>query len=355
MIPISKPLLGQEEIEAVKKVLNSGLLVYGREAKKFETDFSEYVGTKFAIATNSGTSALHTALSSIGVKGGDEVITTTFSFIATASCILMQGAKPILCDIDPKTYNISPDQIEKRITKKTKAIIVVHLYGQPCDMRPILDIAEDHGLFVIEDACQAHGAECNGKKVGSLGDIGCFSFYPTKNMTTGEGGMITTDDEEIARKARMIINHGRKDVYLHGILGYNYRMTEIAGAIGRVQLKKLDISNKKRINNARFYDEELDWVEKPYVADCVKHVYHQYTIRVKIRDKFIKYLEKNGIGYGLYYPIPIHRQPLFEGYRVTLPNAENASKEVVSIPVHPALSEAELKKVARVVNAYGRG
>jgi len=352
MIPISKPLLGTGEIEAVKKVLKSGFLTQGEKVREFEDNFSKYTKTKFAIATNSGTSSLHTALVSLGIKKGDEVVTTAFSFVASASCILMLGAKPVFCDIDPKTYNLDPDRIEGRMTKKTKAIIVVHLYGQPCDMKPILDVAGDRDVFVIEDACQAHGAEYYGKKVGSLGDVGCFSFYPTKNITTGEGGMITTDNGKIAEKARMIINHGQKVRYLHEILGYNYRMTDIAAALGNIQLKKLDTLNEKRRDNARLYDGELKGVENPYVMDHVKHVYHQYTIRVKNRRKFIKHLKNNEVGYGIYYPMPIHKQPLFKGYDIALPNAERASREVISIPVHPSLSKGELEKIVEVVNSY---
>jgi len=353
MIPISKPSLGRGEIEAVRRVLSSGYLVYGRKAKKFEEEFSRYIGTKFAVATNSGTSALHAAMAALGIGLGDEVITTPFSFIASASCILMQGAKLVFCDIDPKTYNIDPDRIEEKITKRTKAIIVVHLYGQPCDMGAITDIAKDNGLFVVEDACQAHGAEYRGKKVGSLGDIGCFSFYATKNMTTGEGGMITSNNAKVAEKARMLINQGQREKYLHEVLGYNYRITDIAAALGMIQLKRLDNFNERRKRNARFYDENLKGVEIPCVTPNVKHVYNQYTIRVKKRDGFIKHLEKNGIGYGIYYPIPIHKQAPFRGYDGAFPNAELASKEVVSIPVHPSLSKKDLKKIVKVVNSYG--
>lgn len=345
--------MGREEIDAARRVLSSGHLVYGREAKKFEEEFSRYVGTKFAVATNSGTSALHIALAALGIGRGGEVITTPFSFIATASCILMQGAKPVFCDIDPKTYNIDPNRIEEKITKKTKAIIVVHLYGQPCDMRAISDIAKDNGLFVVEDACQAHGAEYRGKRVGSLGDIGCFSFYATKNMTTGEGGMITSSDAKVAEKARMLINQGQRERYQHEVLGYNYRMTDIAAALGRVQLKRLDNLNERRKRNARFYDENLKGVEISCVAPDVKHVYNQYTIRVKKRDRFIEHLKKNGVGYGIYYPIPIHKQPPFRAHGAAFPNAELASKEVVSIPVHPSLSKKDLKRTVKVVNSCG--
>ena len=353
MIPISKPALDDTEIEAIKSVLDSGMLAQGKLVERFEESFAGYIGTKFAIATNSGTSALHTALASLGVKEGDEIITTTFSFIATASCILMQNAKPVFVDINQKTYNIEPHRIEQKITERTKAIIPVHLYGQPCDMGKIMEIAENHNVFVIEDAAQAHGAEYKGKKAGGFGDVGIFSFYPSKNMTTGEGGMLTTNNEEIAEKARMIRNHGQTERYMHEIIGYNYRMTNIAAAIGIAQLKKLDGLNERRIRNAEYYNKKLEAVEMPFVAEGVKHVFHQYTIRVKNRERFLKHLEKNEVGYGIYYPIPIHKQPLFKEYnKIKLEIAEKASEEVVSIPVHPALSDEERKYIVEVINLY---
>ncbi|MGB3459360.1 MAG: DegT/DnrJ/EryC1/StrS family aminotransferase [Halobacteriota archaeon] len=354
IIPIAKPMIEEEEIKAVEKVLKSGTLSQGPKVKEFEEEFAEYIGVDYAIATNSGTSALDTALASLGIRRGDEVITTTFSFVSTASCVSMQGAKPVFCDIDQKTYNINPDEIEKRINDRTKAVIVVHLYGQPCDMRRMMEICEDHNLALIEDACQAHGAEYRGQSVGSFG-VGCFSFYPTKNMTTGEGGMITTNDEEVAKMARMIRDHGQKKRYLHAMLGYNYRMTDIAAAIGLVQLKRLDQFNEQRVSNAMYYNGKLDneSIQKPFIAENVRHVFHQYTIRVKERDRFLKHLKINGVGYGIYYQIPLHKQPMFSEYnKLTLPEAERACKEVVSIPVHPALDKEKLKYIAGVVNAY---
>lgn len=353
IIPIAKPMI-EEAIKAVEEVLKSGALSQGPKVKEFEEEFAEYIGVEYAVATNSGTSALHTVLASLGIRKGDEVITPAFSFISTASCVLMQGAKPVFCDIDQKTYNINPEEIEKRINDRTKALIVVHLYGQPCDMRHVMDVCEDHDLTLIEDACQAHGAEYEGKKVGSF-RVGCFSFYPTKNMTTGEGGMITTNDDKVARTARMIRDHGQKERYLHTMLGYNYRMADIAAAIGLAQLKKLDWFNEQRINNATYYNRKLDneSIQNPSIAENVKHVFHQYTIRVKERDRFLTHLELTGVGYGIYYQIPIHKQPMFREYNnLTLPEAEHACEAVVSIPVHPALSKEELEYIAEVVNAY---
>ena len=353
-IPIARPMMSEEGIEAVKEVLNSGMLSQGPKVEEFEEEFAEYTGVEYAVATNSGTSALHTALASLEIRKGDEVITPTFSFVSTASCVLMQGAKPVFCDIDEKTYNINPDEIEKRINHRTKAVIVVHLYGQPCDMRRVMEICEDHNLALIEDTCQAHGAEYERQKVGSFG-VGCFSFYPTKNMTTGEGGMITTNNDKVAKMARMIRDHGQKERYLHAMLGYNYRMTDIAAAIGLAQLKRLDRFNEQRINNAMYYNGKLgnESIQKPFIAENVKHVFHQYTIKVKERNRFIAYLKANGVGYGIYYQIPIHKQPIFSEYnKLKLPEAEHACEEVVSIPVHPALGKEELGYVVEVMNAY---
>jgi len=350
MIPISKPEIGKEEIAAVTGVLESGMLAQGEVVEEFEDKFAAYIGTDYAIATNSGTSALHTALAAQGIKEGDEVITTAFSFFATASCVLMQNATPVFVDIDPKTYNIDPALIEAKISDRTKAIIPVHLYGQPCEMREIMDIAKANNLAVIEDAAQAHGAEYKAKKVGAIGDIGVFSFYSTKNIITGEGGMITTNNEEIAERARLIRNHGQSRRYFHDCLGYNYRMTNIAAAIGLVQLKKIDTLSLRRMSNARYYGEQLN-VKKPFVSPNVKHVFHQYTIRVKDRDKFQAHLERNGVGYGIYYPVPLSSQPLFDSNEL-FEVAELASKEVISIPVNPSLKRVDVEKVVKVVNGY---
>lgn len=350
MIPISKPEIGKEEIAAVTRVLESGMLAQGEVVEEFEDKFAAYIGTDYAIATNSGTSALHTALAAQGIKEGDEVITTAFSFFATASCVLMQNATPVFVDIDPKTYNIDPALIEAKISDRTKAIIPVHLYGQPCEMREIMDIAKANNLAVIEDAAQAHGAEYKAKKVGAIGDIGVFSFYSTKNIITGEGGMITTDNEEIAERARLIRNHGQSRRYFHDCLGYNYRMTNIAAAIGLVQLKKIDTLSLRRMSNARYYGEQLN-VKKPFVSPNVKHVFHQYTIRVKDRDKFQAHLERKGVGYGIYYPVPLPSQPLFDSNEL-FEVAELASKEVISIPVNPSLKRVDVEKVVKVVNGY---
>jgi dTDP-4-amino-4,6-dideoxygalactose transaminase len=358
MINISTPLLAREELEAVECVLQSGRLAQGPKVEEFEALFASYIGTKYAIATSSGTAALHIALLASGIGHGDEVITTPFSFIATANAILFCGAKPVFADIDKDTFCIDPGLIRAKITSKTRAVLPVHLYGQPCNMKEIVKICREHNLILIEDACQAHGAEYHGKKVGSFG-IGCFSFYPTKNMTTGEGGMITTDDSNIAERARMIRSHGQKERYIHELLGYNYRMTDIAAAIGICQLKKLDEFNRQRIQHARFLTEKLGKIRgliAPFVAPNVKHVFHQFTIKVTgdfsiPRDELKQRLKDKGIMTEVYYPLPIHKQPLYKelGYNASLPNAEKACEEVLSLPVHHLLTEEELDCIVETI------
>jgi perosamine synthetase len=356
MIPIAKPFIGDEEIKEVEAVLKSGFIAQGPKVAEFEGKFADYIGTRHAIATSSGTTALHVALLCAGIGKGDEVITTPFSFAATANSVLYVDAKPVFADIDPKTYNINPEKIEEAITDKTKAIMPVHLYGQPADMDPICKIAENHNLKVIEDAAQAHGAVYHGKKAGSIGNMACFSFYPTKNITTGEGGVITTDDDAFDKDARALRAHGESERYEHVILGYNFRMTDIAAAIGIVQLKRLDEFNEKRIENAEYLTEHIntiEGIEPPYVAKNVKHVFHQYTIMVKDgkRDELKEFLNNEGIGTGIHYPKPIYKQKLYEnlGYVAECPEAEKAAEEVLSIPVNPTLSAEDLGKIVSVL------
>ncbi|MCX6671990.1 MAG: DegT/DnrJ/EryC1/StrS family aminotransferase [Euryarchaeota archaeon] len=354
MIPIAKPLLGDEEKAAVLRVLESGMIASGPRTEEFEKKFAEFVGTKYAIATTSGTTALHLGLLSLGVKKGDEVILPDFSFIATANSPLFCEATPVFCDVDPKTFNIDPDKIKKLITKKTKAIMPVHLYGQAADMKPISEIAEDRDVNVIGDAAQAHGATYDGKMVGSFDDLECFSFYPTKNMTTSEGGMVTTNNDELAEKAISLRNHGREKTkwgYEHGCLGYNYRMTDIAAAIGIEQLKKLPKFNEIRRRNAQYFNDHLAGVEIPYVLPNAQHAYHQYTIKSKARDALIENLKKNEIGFGIYYPQPLHFYKHLKKYAHNdLKNSESLTNEVLSLPVHPALIKQDLEKIVEVVN-----
>jgi len=354
MIPIAKPIIDEDEISAVTVVLRSGIIAQGRKVEEFEEAFAQFIGTRYAVAVNSGTAALHIALLTHEIGKGDEVITSPFTFIATANSILFTGAKPVFADIEEDSFNIAPDSIAEKITPRTKAIMPVHLYGQPCDMKRIMKIAQEHGLVVIEDACQAHGAEYEGKRVGSFG-TDCFSFYPTKNMTTGEGGMITTDDKHIAEKARMIRSHGQRERYFHEILGYNYRMTDIAAAIGLCQLGKLEEFNSKRIENAKFLTKELGGIKgliPPSVKSNTRHVFHQYTVRITQdfgipRDELRQKLMDKGVGTEIYYPLPIHQQLPYQnlGYNDNLPNSEKAAMEVLSLPVHPSLTKKDLECV----------
>lgn len=357
-IQIANPQIDNEEIEQVISVLSSKAIAQGPKVEEFEQLFATYIGVKHAIAVNSGTAALHISLLAHEIGKGDEVITTPFSFIATANSILYTGAKPVFVDIRDDDFDIDVVQIEEKLTAKTKAILPVHLFGQPADMKTIRGIARDYDLIVIEDACQAHGAECDGKKVGTFG-TGCFSFYPTKNMTTGEGGMITTDDDEVATRARMIRNHGSQARYCHQLLGYNYRMTDIAAAIGICQLRKLDQFNNRRIANAEFLTDEMGRIEgliPPYIKPHIKHVFHQYTVRVTddfsiSRDELAHELAERGIETAIYYPMPIHRQPLYRdlGYQDQLPVSERAAQEVLSLPVHPSLTKEDLEYISQAL------
>lgn len=357
MIPIAKPLIGEEEKQAVLEVLKSGMLAQGPRVQAFEEAFAKYCGVKYAVATSSGTTSLHVALLAHGVGPEDEVITTSFTFIASANSILYVGARPVFVDIDPVTFNIRPDLLEAAITPRTKAIMPVHLFGLSADMNPIMEVAGHYGLAVIEDACQAHGAEYMGQRVGSFG-TGCFSFYPTKNITAAEGGMITTDDEEIVERCRVIRQHGMRRRYYHDELGFNFRMTDIHAAIGLAQMEKLERFNEARIANARYLSGHLQGVGIPVVPEGRRHVFHQYTTRIPDgqRDALLDGLRERGIGTGVYYPVPIHQQQFYEdmGYSLTLPETERAAREVLSLPVHPGLDLADLETVASAVNELCR-
>ena len=359
MISIAKPLIGEEEKQAVMEVLDSGIIAQGPRVKAFEQAFAEMCGVKHAVATSSGTTALHVALLCHQIGPGDEVITTPFTFIASANSILYTGARPVFVDIDPLTFNIDPNLIEPAITPRTKAVMPVHLFGLAADMHTIMEIAKRHSLHVIEDACQAHGASINGRQVGSFG-TGTFSLYPTKNITSAEGGMITTNDDKIAQEARVFRQHGMRRRYFHDELGYNFRMTDVHAAIGLAQLQKLKRFNQRRVGNARYLTANLEGVITPTSPDGYEHVFHQYTIRVPDgrRDALIQYLEDHGVGSGVYYPVPIHKQAYYAkrlGYDQQLPEAERAAEEVLSLPVHPALTKADLEKIVSTVNQFMRG
>ncbi|MEI7792463.1 MAG: DegT/DnrJ/EryC1/StrS family aminotransferase [Candidatus Berkelbacteria bacterium] len=367
MIKITQPIIGQEEIDAVVEVMKSGVIAQGPITAKFEEEFANFCGTKYASAMSNGTTALHAALYACGIKEGDEVITTPFTFVATANSILMQNATPVFVDIDPETYLIDPKEVVKKITSKTKAILPVDLYGQVYDVEEIGEIAKSNNLMIIEDACQAHGAEYKGKKSGTFGDAACFSLYATKNMVTGEGGMLTTDNEEINDKARMFRHHGQSEKvrYTYFDLGYNYRLTDIASAIGREQLKKLDSFTDARIRNATKLSEglkDIPGIVIPKVkADC-KHVFHQFTIRVTkdfplTRDELSEYLTKNEIGNAIFYPKPLHTFPQFEkfGYKLgDFPIAEAVSREVLSLPVYPLVTDENIEFIIKSIKEAGK-
>lgn len=354
MIPIAKPILENEEREAILRVLDSGCLAQGPEVSAFEKEFASFCNANFAVATSSGTTALHVALLSLNIGEGDEVITTPFSFIASSNSILYTGAKPIFCDIEKDTFNIDPKRIEALITPKTKAIMPVHLYGYPANMSAIAKIAKKHNLKIIEDACQAHGAKINGKMVGTFGDAACFSFYPTKNMTTSEGGMITFKNKENYEKSLLLRAHGMKQRYLHETLGYNFRMTDLGAAIGREQLKKLPDFNKKRQKNARYFLENIKSpkVTLPSVDEGFEHVFHQFTIKVENRDAVVKKITDAEIGTGIHYPIPLNEQPFYKtlGYISTTPVAKEIAQKVISIPVHPSLDSKQITYITKVIN-----
>lgn len=360
-ITIANPIIDVEEINEVVKVLKSGQLSQGKWVEEFENNFAKFCGTKHAVAVSNGTCALHLALLALGIKQGNEVITTPFTFIASSNSILYTGAKPVFVDIDPKTFNINSDLIEEKITSKTKAIMPVHLYGLPADMDKILKIAKKHKLYVVEDAAQAHGAMIGNQVVGSFGDLAAFSFYPTKNMTTGEGGMITTNNDSLAKKIRKLRNHGMEKRYYHDILGFNFRMTDIAAAIGIHQLKKLNKFNKKRAENAQFLTNnlsEIKEIQTPFIPLGFSHVFHQYTILIKSgkkrRDELVEYLNENGVMTMIYYPVPVHKQKFMKKMypNLRLKNAEMAAEWVLSLPIHPTVKKEDLEKITILIRRF---
>jgi dTDP-4-amino-4,6-dideoxygalactose transaminase len=354
-IPAACPLIGDEEREAVDRVLRSGMVAQGPEVAAFEAEFAALVDGRRCVALNSGTSALHMAFLAGGIGRGDEVIVPSFTFAATANSVALTGATPVFADIEPDQFNLDPDAAAAAITPRTKAIMPVHLYGHPAAMDRFTALADQHGLLLFEDAAQAHAASLHGRPVGAWGLAGSFSFYPTKNMTSGEGGMVTTSSDELARTVQLLRNQGMEKRYENEVVGFNTRMTDLHAAIGRVQLSKLAGWTKQRQANAAFLDENLLGVVVPPVTEGAVHVYHQYTIRVPghDRDAFAAELGRRGVGSGVYYPIPNHRLPSF-GLTLDLPETERAAREVLSLPVHPALSDADLQRVVEAVNTVAK-
>lgn len=355
-IPAARPLIGEEERAAVDRVLASGGIAQGPEVKAFEAEFgAHFTDGRECVATNSGTSGAHLGLLACGVGPGDEIIVPSFTFAATANSVALTGATPVFADIDVKTFCLDPASVEALVTEHTTAIMPVHLYGHPADMTALQAVADKHGLRIYEDAAQAHGAAINGKPVGTFGDFGMFSLYPTKNMTAGEGGMDSCATPEIARKIRLLRNQGMEKRYENEVVGFNARMTDIHAAIGRVQLTKVDAWTKQRQDNAAFFDKELEGVIVPFVADGVTHVYHQYTICVENdRDGFAKALaDEYQIGTGVYYPIPNHRLPSFD-LILNLPNTEFVASRVLSLPIHPSLDDGARERIVTAVNKLAK-
>ncbi|MEV5608300.1 DegT/DnrJ/EryC1/StrS family aminotransferase [Streptomyces sp. NPDC052225] len=353
-IPPARPVIGEAEIQAAVRVLRSGRVVQGPEVAAFEEEFATLVDGRHCVAVNSGTSALQLTLLALGIGPGDEVIVPSFSFAATANAVRLVGADPVFADIDPRTYCVDPRAVASLIGPRTAAIMPVHLYGHPAAMDELTPLAERHGLAVVEDACQAHGAALDARPVGAHGTAGCFSFYPTKNMHALEGGMVTVADAELARTLRLLRNQGMEARYANEIVGANMRMTDVNAAVGRVQLGHLAEWTERRRSHAKRLDALIttDAVTTPYVADGARHVHHQYTVRIGegLRDAFRRELEVRGVGSAVYYPTPIHRLTPYEtGDR--LPETDRAAAEVLSLPVHPTLTDREIERVAEAVDS----
>lgn len=361
LIPIARPVIEDEEGEAVLQVLQSRHLAHGAKVKEFESLFSRFVGTKYAVATNSGTSAIHTALHALGTKPGDEVILPAVTFFSCAAMVAACGATPVVVDVSEEDYNLDPERASEAITPATKAIMVVHMYGQTADMGAVLDLAEDHELPVVEDACQSHGARYGSSVAGSMGTVGCFSFYPTKVITTGEGGLVATDDEDIDAHSRMFRNHGASAKYHHRFVGFNYRMTDIGAALGIEQIKKIDRFIAARRRNADYLTKalrDLRGLRTPRVMPRRDHVFYQYILRLEedfplTRDEVVEKLRASGVESRASYPLPIHRQEAFHrlGRAMECLVAERILPQLLEVPVHPSLSVSDLETIAGSLQA----
>jgi len=362
-IPIAKPMITDDEKRRVMEVLDSGRLVAGAKVKEFEHSFADYLGAGSAVATSSGTTALQVTLEALGIGAGDTVITTPFTFVATSNAIIHAGARPLFVDVDPHTYNLDPQAVEDAFKReKVRAILCVHLYGLPADLGALREIARRHSALLIEDSAQAHGARYDDQKVGTFGDAAIFSFYPSKNITTGEGGMIITTDAQVEHRARVLVNVGQDGAgeYVYEVIGYNYRMTDLSAALGLGQLEHLDEYNARRRANAARLTEGLGrsrWLMTPVEPRECFHVYNQYTIRVpQSRDRLVKYLNDQGIGTRVYYPSLVPNSPAYRrlGFAGQFPAAETLAREVLSLPVHPALAEGDLERIIEAVVHFPR-
>ena len=358
--PQAQYLARRDEIDAaLKRVLESGWYILGEEVKAFEEEFANYIGVSYGVGVGSGTEAIHLALVACGIGPGDEVITVSHTATATVAAIELSGATPVFVDIEPDFYTIDPAKLDAAITPRTKAIIPVHIYGLPADMDPILEVAEKHNLRLIEDSAQAHGATYRGKRVGSLGDVGCFSFYPTKNLgAIGDGGMLVTNNIELGQKARLLREYGWTERQVSQFAGWNTRLDEVQAAILRVKLKHLDEDNSKRMRLAEIYNEELSLSTTnlilPKQRENSTHVYHLYVIRSAKRDELLSLLRKKGIGALIHYPVPVHLQPAYNSLQGhdKLPETEHIAKEIISLPIYPELSEYDLQTVVKAVKEF---
>lgn len=349
----------QPEIDAaIQRVIANSSYILGPEVKKFEGNWAAFCGVKHAVGTDSGTAALHLALLLLGVGPGDEVITTTHTFVATAEVVSLTGARPVFVDIDPRTYNLDSEKVEAAITPRTKVLMPVHLYGQPAEMDSLLAIAKAHNLRVIEDAAQAHGATYRGKPAGSMGDISCFSFYPGKNLGAyGDGGMLVTNDSDLANRAQMLRNHGRRDKYEHLLVGYGYRLDALQAAILDVKLRHLKDWNERRRAHAEYYTKLLSGLDvvTPFEPPHLCGVYHLYVVATPKRDALLKHLKARGIEGGIHYPIPLHLQPVYRdlGYHSgDFPLAETAANQVLSLPMYPELTNEQIEYIAEAVREF---
>ncbi len=353
-IKLFDPQIGDDEVEAVARVLRSKWLAHGPEVEAFEKEFAQYIGVEEGAAVSNGTVALVLAMKALGIGPGDEVIVPNYTFVSTATSVLMVGAKPVFAEVEWDTFNISVEDVAKRISSRTKAVVAVHLFGHPADVKALRELADDKGIYLIEDAAQAHGAEAYGRKVGSWGHVAIFSFYATKNMTTGEGGIVVSNDREVIRRVKLLRNHGQVSRYVHEVLGGNYRMTSFQAAIGRQQLKKLDAMNESRRRNAFKLSRrlgELRGIELPVERSWAKHVYHLYAVKIveADRDCVRRCMVERGIEVGVHYPMALTEQPLFRklGYGdLEYPVSKRLSRVELSLPVHPGLSDEDIEYIA---------